>query len=246
MIAASVLSQADIIKADALQVGGFLEGGLTDNSLGHQNYFVGYGSVGGFRSPERRSFLWYHIPSFEGTIVDVSIKFKMVAATSLIFGYDPGSPTGHDAVEKFQLGATTVDHGTMTRLDLSTSEAETIFEGMDDHPIAPANEFSMSTTYDFPFTVDVHLDSLGKSIVSSKRGLDLVLTGWMPTWTENDELDASRHLIEGDELLFGLSDVPHLAPEPEMTIAFTSVPEPGSVAALAIGMSFLIRRRSRR
>lgn len=234
---------ADIVTSDAIQAGGFLDGGLADNTPGHQNYFVGYGTVAGFRSPQRRSFFWYHVPMFPGVVLDVSIKLKMLATTSLIFGYNPAEASHHDPTESFQLGATFTDAGTMTRLDLTSSEAQAIFDTMDDHPIAPSYDFSMSTMYSFPMIVDVHLDDFGKSLISTHRGMDIVLTGWMPTWTENLELDGSGHYIEGDELLFGLSDVPGLVPAPPMSIVFSPVPEPASLLVVGLGALATLRRR---
>ena len=58
------LAQAATVTTTPLQVGGFLDGGFASNDPFHQNYFVGYGTIGGVRSSERRSFFWYHITMY--------------------------------------------------------------------------------------------------------------------------------------------------------------------------------------
>lgn len=248
LIVAAVAARSAIITTTPLQVGGFFDGGGLDNHIEHQNYFVGYGTVGGHRTTERRSFFWYHIPSFEGTVMSVSLKLKMLVTTSLIFGLDPSDPSDHDSIESFRLGATAVDHFTLTDPHLTPSEADAIFEDLDDHPIAPAYDFVAGHIPDFPFVVELALDGLGTSIISSHRGADVVLTGWMPTWSSDSRTDGAGHLLEADELLFGFSDIPHLVPPPELTIEFSPVPEPGTWSVIGLGvagMANALRRRQR-
>lgn len=233
---------ADVYTATTLQVGGFLDGGLADNDPVHQNYFVGYGTVGGFRSPERRSFFYYHLPSMVGEVVDVSIKLENVVSTSLVFGADPDDGSKHDPMETFQLGATLHSASEVTSMSLTTEEKTAIFDDFNDHPIAAGYDFFMSEHYDFPMVTEIHLDDFGKGLVSSHRGMDLVLTGWMPTWSYDDRMDGSGHFLEGDELIFGHSDVGDKVPFPELTIV--TVPEPCSL--LGAGLLLLAARRRRK
>lgn len=243
--ASSGLAFADTVTTTPLHVGGFLDGGLAENGIEHQNYFVGYGTVGGFRSSERRSFFWYHVPSFEGEVIDVSIKLKMPFSTSMIFGLDPTDPTKHDAKETFRLGATPVDPLTMVDPDLTTSEAQTIFDGMDDFAIAPDYDFFHGASYEFPLVTEIHLSDFGKGVIGSSRGKDLVLTGWMPTWSFDSRTDTSGKFLEADELLFGLSDIPAGVPPPELTIVY-AVPEPTTWAVVGASYLLIKRRRSHR
>ncbi|MBV6457438.1 MAG: hypothetical protein HONBIEJF_00547 [Fimbriimonadaceae bacterium] len=234
---------ADELVVTPLQVGGFFDGGFADNKIEHQNYFVGYGTVGGVRTSERRSFFWYHIPDFEGEVIDVHIKLKMAASTSLIFGLDPFDETKKDPTETFQLGATFTPGLEMVRSDLTTDEAQTIFDGMNDFAVADPYVFSMSEEYEFPFTTEIHMNAFGKSIISSIRGGDVTITGWMPTWSHDERLDGEGDYLEGDELLYGLSDIPGIVPPPELTIRYEPVPEPITALALLMGVGLMARRR---
>ncbi len=239
---------ADIITTSSLHTGGFFDGGGADNFIEHQNYFVGYGTTPGFgRTAERRSFFWYHVPFFSGEVVDATIKLKMLVTTSLIFGLGPTPPI-HDPTETFQLGFTTTPASMITSPTLTTAEKIAIFGSLDDHPIASPYEFSMSTTYEFPFVVEVHLDTAGKAWISDHRGADVVLSGWMPSWSLDLRTDPlTGKFLEEDELLFGFSDVPTLVPAPELTIV-TSVPEPATWLVVMVGagaISRLGRRRNR-
>lgn len=243
MLALGTVCRADVIVTTPLQVGGFFDGGGLDNHIEHQNYFVGYGTVGGHRTAERRSFFWYHVPAFSGAVIDATIKLKMAFPTSLIFGLDPGDPELHDTTETFQLGATPIDPFTMVDPGLSLGAADAVFEAMDDHPIAHGYDFVAGSIPEIPFAVEIHLDPAGIGLISSHRGGDVVLTGWMPTWTEDLRTDGLGHFLEADELLFGLSDIPGIVPAPELTILTAPVPEPASCLAVGVGLIGLVRRK---
>ncbi|MBX3097606.1 MAG: hypothetical protein KF812_12165 [Fimbriimonadaceae bacterium] len=236
-------ANADIITTTPLQVGGFYDEGISDNAVDHQNYFVGYGTTAGFgRTNERRSFFWYHIPDFEGEVVDVSIKLEMLFPTSLIFGLGE-IPPAKDPVEAFQLGATDVPAELISSPGLSMAESQFIFDSLDDHPIAEEYEFLMSESYTFPFIVEIHLDASGLDRISMGRGGDVVLSGWMPTWSYDDRIDpVTGEFLESSELLFGFSDVPSLVPPPELTITTMPVPEPTAMAATLLGIAGLLMK----
>ncbi len=180
------LAHATTVTTTPMQVGGFLDGGFASNDPFHQNYFVGYGTVAGMRSSERRSFFWYHIPAYPGVTDDVTIKLENLASTSLIFGAGPDPhPEIHDPTEDFQLGATPVPPSTMIDMGMSSAANQTIFDGMNDFPVADPYTFSMATMYTFPMTAVIHLNAFGIGLIDTHRGGDIVLTGWMPTWSSD-------------------------------------------------------------
>jgi hypothetical protein len=238
---------AATVTTTPLQVGGFLDGGLASNAPFHQNYFVGYATMDGLRSSERRSFFWYHIPVFPGVIDDVTIKLENLASTSLVFGAGPDPhPEIHDPTEDFQLGATPVPPATMIDMGMSSAANQTIFDGMDDFPIADPYTFSMATMYTFPMATVIHFNTFGISLIDTHRGADIVLTGWMPTWSYDTRSDGMGDHLEGGELIFGLSDVGAMdgVPFPELAITFHMVPEPSTLALFAAGsVGLLVHRR---
>ncbi len=243
------LARGDVITTTALQVGGFLDGGVAGNDPFHQNYFVGYATMAGTRSSERRTFFWYHIPAFPGVIDDVTIKLENLASTSLVFGAGPDPhPEIHDPTEDFQLGATPVSPATMIDMGMSSAANQAIFDGMDDHPIADPYTFSMATMYTFPMAAVIHFNPMGIGLIDTHRGGDIVLTGWMPTWSYDTRIDGMGHYLEGDELIFGLSDVGATGgvPFPDLTITFHVVPEPCTFALLGVGLARLALLRRRR
>ncbi len=194
---------AAVITGTLVQVGGFLDTGLADNDPIHQNYFVGYGTVPGYpRSTERRSFFWYHIPAFAGVIDDVNLKLENLAYTSLVFGLDPVDPMVHDMTEDFQLGTVFVPPTDMTDTGLTSAEKQTIFDAMDDHPIAAPYVFDRSIPYTFPMTTEIHFDAAGIGLIDMSRGADIVLTGWMPTWSNDTPHRWDRPLSGGGRIDF--------------------------------------------
>lgn len=240
--------QAVVTTTTPLQVGGFLDGGFASNDPFHQNYFVGYGTVGGVRSSERRSFFYYHIPAFSGVIDDVTITLVNLASTSLVFGAGPDPTPGiHDSTEIFQLGATPAPGSTMIDMGMSSAANQAIFDGMNDFPVADPYTFSMTTPYTFPMAAVIHLNAFGIGLIDTHRGADIVLTGWMPSWSFDTRTDGMGSFIEGDELIFGLSDVgaPGV-PFPELAITSHAVPEPSSTLLGVVGILALCLRRYRK
>lgn len=242
-VVAASSARADFVTAEPLQVGGFFDGGGADNKIEHQNYFVGYGTVGGERTSERRSFFWYHLPDFDGEVIDVTIKLTLAFPTSLIFGLGDDPPM-KDAFESFKLGATPAPGLHMVDPDLTTDEAQTIFDGMDDFAVADEVIFPLDGDYVMPMVVEIHLDDFGKSLVSALRGGEMVFTGWMPSWSHDDRTDPDTgKYLEGDELIFGLSDIPGIVPPPELTIVYEPVPEPATIIGLSVATLALLRRK---
>jgi hypothetical protein len=81
----------------------------------------------------------------------------------------------------------------------------------------------------------------GISALTAAAGGPIVLTGWMPSWTEDFRVGGMPpSLVEGSELIWGLTDV-HKAdfPEPTLTIITAAVdaavPEASSWAVWVVG-----------
>lgn len=79
--------------------------------------------------------------------------------------------------------------------------------------------------------------------LTGKLGSDIVLTGWMPTWSEDlrPKPGDPEDFFEGSELIFGFSDVHAGYGIP--TLEIEVVPEPATIAALGLGLAVLRRRR---
>jgi hypothetical protein len=230
-------------------VGGLFADGAKMNDFAHQNYFVGYGTTPGFpRTAERRSFFWFDIPDFEGTVVSASLKLKLLFSTSLIFGADPVDPTKKDPVETFQLGAVPYDPIGLVDPGLPPGEVMALFSTFDDTPIAAGKDFLLSDPPPFPSDVEIALDDLGKSFIDFKKGGAATFTGWMPTWSFDSRTGTGGAFLEGSELIFGFSDITGpggpLVPKPTLTIEYEPVPEPSCL--LAFGLLALCRRRQTR
>ena len=233
-----------VFTSTSLQVGGFYEGGGKNNDPSFQNYYVGYGTSAGphSRTLERRSFFWFHVPMLDGPIVDATLTLKMLVSTSLIFGIT-ADPAVHDTTEESQLGFTMAPKDVVIDPTITEPTASAIFDSLDDHPIADPYAFSMDEMYAFPFAVIVHLNSDGIAWLKAHEGGDVVLSGWMPSWSYDDRMDDTGEWLEEDELLFGFSDVGSLVPFPELTISTEPVPEPTTLALAACAGLALLRRR---
>jgi hypothetical protein len=97
--------------------------------------------------------------------------------------------------------------------------------------------------------IDIALNALGLLFLNTHLGSDIVLTGWMPTWTEDLRPDPfpPPDFFEASELIFGLTDVPGAVAMPSLTLVIAAVPEPESGILLLTGLMLAIgARRLRR
>jgi hypothetical protein len=241
-----------VLESD--QVGGFYAGGAPpDNSPTFQNYFVGYGSLtGGGRTPERRSFFHFDLSGISGDVVSATLELKLVFG-GLIFGKGPGTPPDpipSDPFEEFQLGGI-FDPGLpvskVTSPTLTPPEIMGIFGALDDAPIALPFGFTMGGPPP-PDPIVITLGPGGLTLLEMKAGGDVVLTGWMPTWSFDSRMFMGG-FVEGSELIFGFTDVSAGFPKPILTITTAAVPELGggilvsSVSAIGVVIRFLRRSR---
>ncbi len=233
-------ARADVVVLEPVQVGGFYAGGASpDNLPSFQNYYVGYGSLtGGGRTPERRSFFHFDLSGVSGDVVSATLELKLIFG-GLIFGKGPGTPPDpipSDTFEEFQLGGV-FDPGLpvskFTSTMLTPPEITGIFGAMDDAPIASPLGFTMGGPPP-PDPIVISLGPAGLTLLEMKAGGDVVLTGWMPTWSFDSRMFMGG-FVEGSELIFGGTDV-HLShfPKPVLTITTAAVPEVSASVMLGI------------
>ncbi len=254
-------AHAGPVTLDATQTGGFYADGSTDNDAAFQNYFVGYGTTpGAARTPERRAFFVFHLPSIAGHVDTATLHLKLVFG-GLIFGKGPGAPgpgVPDDTFETFQLGASVFPASLVTSGALSMSDAAAVFDSFDDHPVASILGFGSG----FPAPpaegdIEIVLDATGVAYLNANLGGDIVLTGWMPSWSEDTRAappGASVEFFEASELVFGHTDVvapgvpPGSFPSPSLTLGISLAPmnvsAPDALPLLAVGMLALLLRRT--
>lgn len=242
---ASAASHAAVITVDALQTGGFYADGSADNSPAFQNYFVGYGtSPGGDRTPERRDFFWFSLAGVTDTIVSATLHLKLVFG-GLIFGKGPGDPAGppvpDDPFETYQLSGTPVPPLIVTSPVLTPAAGTIIFASFISGPTAAPYTFGGGAPPPPPDGhIAIELNAGGLLFLNTHLGSDVVLTGYMPTWTEDARPSPSPPpaFFEASELIFGLTDVPGGVPVPFLTLRTAAVPEPASALLLLMALVF--------
>jgi hypothetical protein len=252
LLVSSITSVADVTTLTALQTGAFYDGAPPDNSPTFQNYFVGYSTSPGLpRTPERRSFFWFDLSSIDGEITKATMVLTM-PEFGVIFGKAPGPPPppppASDMMETFRLGMTPVPSSIVTDTGISAMDAAGVFASMVSTPIAPPVVFALAAPPPPPPEIHILLDATGIAKLQERVGLDIVLSGWMPSWTPDFRMDPMGDLVEGSELIFGHSDViPGDIPMPTLIIEYTPVPEPSAIGLLAVGaLLTATRRRCRR
>lgn len=239
---------ASVIVLDSIQVGGYYDGGASpDNLPSFQNYFVGYGSLaGGGRTPERRSFFYFELPPLDGPIVSATLTLKLPFG-GLIYGKGPGDPAmgpiPSDPTETFLVGVTPFSPAFVTSTGLTAAEIDDVFESFNDTAVSVPLVFTMGgppppadELFPIPFAPP------GIAALTAAAGGPIVLTGWMPSWSEDFRIGGMPPgLVEGSELIWGLTDV-HKAdfPEPTLTIITAAVdpavvPEASSLAVWTLG-----------
>jgi hypothetical protein len=260
-VASGSVSAISAISVDATQVGGFTADGGKANDPAFQNYFVGYGTTPGFgRTAERRSFFVFDLPALPpGSFVAAATLELRLPFGGLIFGKGPGTPgpgVPSDPFEAFALTAPMgVDKALVLSPTLTPAEVAALFASIGAAPPAAPTKF-------FGLGEPLPPDPDGKGAVISlvlgapalaklnaSLGSDLVLTGWMPSWSEDlrPKPGDPGAFFEGSELIFGLTDVHAGVPKPVLVLSV--VPEPGAgwlLGAGVAGLCGLMVRRTRR
>jgi hypothetical protein len=239
---------AHAIGLEATQVGGFAADGGKANDPAFQNYFVGYGTTPGFaRTAERRSFFVFDLPALPaGSSVAAATLEIRLPFGGLIFGKGPGDPGPSVPSDAFEVFALTLPLGLDKALvlspGLSPPEVMALFATI---AVAPA----AADAYVFGLGAPLPPDPDGKGAVISlgltgaalakinaSLGSDLVLTGWMPSWSEDlrPKPGDPGAFFEASELIFGLTDVHAGVPKPVLML--TVVPEPASALLFGAGL----------
>lgn len=242
-------AHADLISLDVEQTGGFYAGGATpDNSVAFQNYYVGYGTTPGHpRTPERRSFFWFDLGIVPATIVSAKLVLELPFG-GLIFGKGPGTPgpgVPDDPFEEFAVSATPFAAPLVTSPGLDAGTASAIFESFAG-PYLGGKTFVLGGPPPGAF-IEIDLNATAIGYLNSKAGGDVVLTGWMPTWSEDFRTFPGGELFEGSELIFGFTDVHTGAvAKPKLELVTAPVPEPATLLLAALGLGAAARKRRKR
>lgn len=259
LCAAAAIHAAEV-TLPAVQTGGFYADGGKNNDPAFQNYFVGYGTTPGFpRTAERRSFFHFDLSSLAGAgpLVSATLHLRLPFG-GLIFGKGPGDPFAgplpSDPSETFALGVVHVPSAIVTSPALTGPEVMLLFSMLDDFAVAAPTVLVDGVPLPEPGDggppiVSIALDGLGLAELSARLGGEIVLSGWMPSWSEDFRIGPGGGLVEGSELMFGLTDVHALdLLRPKLTLGFRDagvVPLPSSAALAAAALALLAWRRRR-
>ena len=182
---------------------------------------------------------------------------------------DPGTPWDDtdpgdwpkDTFEEFVLGATPFSSAEVTDTGLPPDDPGPglgkleIFETFDDAAIASPLTILDTDPLDFtsgPIEFVIELDAVGITLINDAiaAGGDLVLTGFMPSWSFEDRLTPlGDDLVEKSELMFGLSDLVVEDVPTSLTTPFlelTTIPVPGAFWLFGSAALVLAGLRQRR
>lgn len=248
------------VAAPLVQTGGFYASGGKDNSPAFQNYFVGYGtSPGGVRTAERRSFFVFDIPALPPGMLIAGATLKLrLPFGGLIFGKGPGDPAfppvPDDSSETFSLGLVLAPPSVVLSPSLGSGEVVALFSTMDDIMVASPTLFMPGMVLPPPGDggppiVPIMLDGGGLAALTLASGGSIVLSGWMPSWSEDLRPSPSPPPVffEASELIFGLTDAHTSALlMPSLVLSLAPVPEAPGALLLTGGLAVLAARGRRR
>lgn len=254
-----VSSAALALSVVATQVGGFGADGSKANDAAFQNYFVGYGTTPGFaRTPERRNFFVFDLPALPpGSFVAAATLELRLPFGGLIFGKAPGEPGPGVPSDPFESFALTLPLGLDKALvlspGLSAAEVTALFAAIASAPAA-AEPHVFGLGAPLPPDPDGKGAVIGLSLggpalaaINASLGSDLVLTGWMPSWSLDlrPKPGEPGAFFEGSELVFGLTDVHAGVPKPVLVLSVVPEPAPALLLAAGLGLAGLHRRGRR-
>jgi hypothetical protein len=258
LVAALLLpAGASALSVSAAQSGGIYASGAYQNAPTFQNYFVGYGTTPGLpRTAERRSFFVFDVPALPpgGHYAAATLKLRLPFG-GLVFGKGPGTPgvdpIADDSFESFALGWLDVPSAVVLSPSLGAAEAAVLFGLMAASPVAAPTSFTPGMVLPpsgdgGPPIVSIALDGAGLAALNLKAGGSIVLSGWMPSWSEDLRLSPSPPplFFEASELIFGLTDVHVLAVlTPKLELAVAVVPELPTAGLLMAGLAVVVGRR---
>lgn len=215
-----------------VQTGGFYADGSLDNDPTFQNYFIGYSTTTPFpRTTERRHFFVFDLTGVTASIV--SAEFSVILPFAGLIADEP--------METWVATGTGVGAAMYLDMGLTLTEAMPIFDEMGAGP-AIIDPVMFGAGDDDGLEKTFALNATGISFLNAHLGMMVPITGFMPSWSEEPEVD------EGSEIIFGHTNVvasgPALIDPPVLSV--TTVPEPGSLVLLGLGGVLLVSRRCRR
>lgn len=229
LLSTQTITSAATMDVTLIQTGGFYADGSLDNDPTFQNYFIGYSTTTPFpRTPERRHFFVFDLTGV--TIPIVSAEFSVILPFGGLIADEPS--------ETWVATGTGVGAAMYMDTGLTPAEAIPIFLEMGAAPgiidpvmFGPGDDDGLEKTF--------ALNALGISFLNAHLGSLVPITGFMPSWSEEPEID------ESSEIIFGHTNVvasgPALIDPPVLTI--TTIPEPSGFMLLGMGAIVAAARR---
>ena len=220
-----------LVEIPLLQTGGFYADGSLDNLPTFQNYFIGYSTTTPFpRTEERRHFFVFDLTAISTPI--------MAADLSLIL--PGGGLIADEPSETWVATGTAVPAATFMDTGLTPMEALPIFAEMgsaveiiDPVDFGPGDDDDLLRPHAF--------NSDGVTFLNDHLGGLVAISGYMPSWSMEPEVD------EPSELIFGhtnvVSDFDSPIDPPILTLVLIPEPSAPCTITLAVAMMLFGRRR---
>ncbi|MBC7834301.1 MAG: hypothetical protein H7Y88_04270 [Phycisphaerales bacterium] len=228
-------AHADVISVAASQSGNYAADGIGNiNSLGFQNYFVGYSSPSAVA--ERRNFFIFPTAAFEPLTILSAELVLYLPHFAPGMTTDPGDGyISPDPSEAYRLSATPFSAAEVGDPTNSPGESIPIWASLGTGPLAGAIEVfptDMGTYLHIPLTALAVIGLNGAGPGS------IVMGGRLTS------LDPSRPMVL-DELVFAFTDMPGSGMFTPPTLLLEVVPAPAASLPLLCGAAALTARRRR-